>query len=123
MHFSILAGSLRVFSVLRSSRSTRLLRFGAYTDCAEEWRVCWCMWILLAVGVCRPLGLGCGIGRSPPRDSDALSSPRVQKGHMRHNTLTESALHPRAHTCVARTHRATARVASLAHSPRRHVNE
>ena len=35
--FPILAGSLGVFSDLRSSRSRRMLRGGAYADCAEQW--------------------------------------------------------------------------------------
>ena len=89
----ILAGSFGVFIALRSSRSGRLPKRGAYTDCAEQWSpgilssslsrkvwwkrgnrdsvVCGCMWGPLAVGACRPLGLGCGRRRAPPRDSDA----------------------------------------------------
>ena len=41
--------------------------------------------------------------------------------HMHHSTHTESALHPCSRTRVAHTHRATARVASLAHKPGRYV--
>ena len=80
------------------------------------------MWILPAVGACRPSGLGCGTGRPPPGGLRRAIFPTRAKGATcKTETLTESALHPRAHTCVARTPRAAARVASLAHSPRRRV--
>ena len=42
---------------------------------------------------------------------------------MHHSTHTESALHSSAITRVTHTCYATARVASLAHNPRRHVDE
>ena len=84
-----------------------------------------CLWGLPAVGACRPLGLGSGLRRAPPRYSDAQNLPTREKEacqHVHHSTHTESALHSCALTCATHTHTATARVASLAHNPRRHVN-
>ena len=132
--------SLGVFIALRSSRSRRLLRGGAYTDCVERWspgilsrslprkvggrgatETAWCVGVCgpPAVGVCRPLGLGCGRCRAPPRDSDA-HHPHARRGSVSpQHTHTESALHSSALTRATHTCYATA--ASLAHNPRRYV--
>ena len=75
--------------------------------------MCGCMWGLPAVGACLPLGLECGIGRPPPRDSDAHSSPRAQKGDMQHSTHTPRARCTRVRTPASHAH--------TAHTPRRHV--
>ena len=112
------------FSVaLRISRSRRLLGGGAYTDCAEQWSpgilsrppslVGW-----RERGKCRPSGLGCGMS------ADAQCSPRAEKVvHMhrstRHRERAPHELHARAHG--THVYHATARVASLVHTPRRHV--
>ena len=103
-YFSILVGSLGVFIALRSSRSRRLLRGGAGLPpgrSVEEGQQRQCP---PAVGACRPLGLGCGRRRAPPRDSDA-HHPHARKGsvspHAPQHTHRERCT--RAHSCVART--------------------
>ena len=68
-----------------------------------------CLWGLPAVGACRPLGLGSGLRRAPPRYSDAQNLPTREKEacqHVHHSTHTESALHSCALTCAhSHTHR------------------
>ena len=76
------------------------------------------------MGACRPSGLVCGRRHPPPRDPDAQYPTREKEV-----PTTRTAAHTlrarctRAHSSASRTHHATARVASLAHKPRRHVNE
>ena len=68
---------------------------------------------------------GCGRRRAPPRDSDAHYL-HVRNGvchHLHHSTHTESAPHSGALTRTTHTCYATACVASLAHNPRRYVDE
>ena len=79
-----------------------------------------------AVGARRPLGLGRGSRLAPPRDSDTESlhaRKRSASPHAPQHTHTESVLHSCALTHAPHACHATARVASLAHNPRRHVNE
>ena len=144
--FSILVGSLGVFIALRSSRSRRLLRRGAHTDCAERWspgilgssplgkvggrgatETVWC------AGVCGALlrwvrvdPEGWGVAVAAVRQGTRMRIiPTRGKGvchHTHRSTQTVSVLHSRALTHASTRH-ATARVASLAHSARRHVNE
>ena len=86
--------------------------------------MCGCMWGPPAVGACRPSGLGCGRRRAPPRDSDAQpphARKRCVSPHAPQHTHTESALHSCALTRATHTCHATARVASLAHYPWKHV--
>ena len=76
-------------------------RGGAYADCAEQWspgilgssppRNGWwkrgrigrwcrrCVWRHLAVGMRRPLGLGCGVSTPRRGTTDAQCSPRAKK--------------------------------------------
>ena len=73
-----------------------------------------CMRALPAVGACRPLALrrGTRTRNIPTREQEGWH--HMHRSTHTH-THTESALHPCALACVTDTHRATARVASLAH--------
>ena len=121
-------GQLRSFSDLRRSRSRRLLRGGACTDCAVQWSpgilsrslpgrsveegqvLCWCVWSLRG-GDVSTLRVGCGILLASAKGTQTrTNSTREKKDHS-------------ANTRVARTHGTRVHVASLALNPWRYVNE
>ena len=120
------------------ARSRRLLRGAAYTDCAEQWNpgilsgprprkvggrgVSGVRCMSLRGGNVSTLRVGgAAFCRPLPRDSDAPQPHARKRGHVHHNTHTESAQHHSANTCVACTHGTRAHVAAFALGQRRYV--
>ena len=127
------------FSDLRSSRSRRLLRGGAYTDCAEQWSP----WILSrsplpgrsveegqVVCSCMSSHRGGNVStlRVGVRHSAGLSAKELRRaltprpGKRDHIHTLKAQCHC-TNTRVARTHGTRVHVASLALNPRKYVNE